>query len=58
VAEARLIRAGLNLIFAAAEIFDGEDRVSARCDGTCAIALGKPDAADVRDRLRSGGVAP
>ena len=44
VAEARLIRAGLNLIFAAAEIFDGEDRVSARCDGTCAIALGKPDA--------------
>jgi uncharacterized protein (TIGR00369 family) len=58
VAEARLIRAGLNLIFAAAEIFDGEDRVSARCDGTCAIALAKPDAADVRDRLRSGGVAP
>jgi uncharacterized protein (TIGR00369 family) len=58
VAEARLIRAGLNLIFAAAEIFDGEDRVSARCDGTCAIALGKPDASDVRDRLRSGGVAP
>lgn len=58
VAEARLIRAGLNLIFAAAEIFDGEDRVSARCDGTCAIALGKPDAADVQDRLRGGGVAP
>jgi uncharacterized protein (TIGR00369 family) len=58
VAEARLIRAGLNLIFAAAEIFDGEDRVSARCDGTCAIALGKPDAADVRERLRGGGVAP
>jgi uncharacterized protein (TIGR00369 family) len=58
VAEARLIRAGLNLIFAAAEIFDGEDRVSARCDGTCAIALGKPDAADVQERLRGGGVAP
>jgi uncharacterized protein (TIGR00369 family) len=58
VAEARLIRAGLNLIFAAAEIFDGEDRISARCDGTCAIALGKPDAADVRERLRGGGVAP
>ena len=58
VAEARLIRAGMNLIFAAAEIVDGEDRVSARCDGTCAVALGKPDAADVQERLRGGGVAP
>ncbi len=58
VAEARLIRAGLNLIFAAAEIFDGEERVSARCDGTCAIALGKPDAAGVSGRAPGGGVAP
>lgn len=41
VAEARLVRAGMNLIFAAAEIFDAEGRVTARCDGTCAIALGK-----------------
>ncbi len=38
VAEARLVRAGLNLVFAAAEIFDSEGRVTARCDGTCAVA--------------------
>jgi uncharacterized protein (TIGR00369 family) len=41
VGEARLVRAGLNLVFAAAEIFDAEGRVTARCDGTCAVALGK-----------------
>ena len=58
VAEARLIRSGLNLIFVAAEIFDAENRVTARCDGTCAIALGKPDASDVQERLRGGNLAP
>jgi uncharacterized protein (TIGR00369 family) len=45
-AEARLIRSGLNLIFASAEICDAEGKVTARCDGTCAIALGKSDAPD------------
>ncbi|HEY1249929.1 MAG TPA: PaaI family thioesterase [Thermoanaerobaculia bacterium] len=55
-AEARLIRSGMNLIFAAAEIFDGEGRVTARCDGTCAIALGKPDSVGLNERMREGGV--
>src|SRR5215475_534301 len=57
-AEARLVRAGLNLLFAAAEIFDGEGRVTARCDGTCAIALGKSDSQEIYERMRGGGVAP
>jgi uncharacterized protein (TIGR00369 family) len=39
--EARLLRAGTNLMFAAAEIFDGEGQVTARCDGTVAVARGK-----------------
>jgi uncharacterized protein (TIGR00369 family) len=41
VVEARLLRAGTNLTFAAAEIFDGGGQVTARCDGTVAVALGK-----------------
>ena len=57
-AEARLVRAGLNLVFVAAEIFDAESRVTARCDGTCAIALGKSDSQEIADRMRGGGVAP
>jgi len=57
-AEAWLIRAGMNLVFAAAEIGDGEGKVTARCDGTCAIALGKPEGGDIIERLREGGVAP
>lgn len=57
-AEARLLRAGMNLVFAAAEIFDEEGRVTARCDGTCAIALGKPDSQEIYERMRGGGVAP
>jgi uncharacterized protein (TIGR00369 family) len=43
VAEARLLRAGTNLTFAAAEIVDGKGQVTARCDGTVAVALGKYD---------------
>jgi acyl-coenzyme A thioesterase PaaI-like protein len=58
VAEARLIRSGLNLVFAAAEIFDGKGRATARCDGTCAVALGKPDSQEIYERMRGGGVAP
>lgn len=57
-AEARLVRAGLNLVFAAAEIFDAEGRVTARCDGTCAIASGKTDSHDIYERMRGGGVVP
>lgn len=55
-AEARLIRSGLNLIFAAAEIFDAEGKVTARCDGTCAIASGKPDVAGLSERMRGGAI--
>ncbi len=58
VAEARMIRAGMNLVFAAAEIFDEEGRVTARCDGTCAIAQGKADSQEFYERMRGGGVAP
>jgi len=58
VAEARLIRSGMNLIFAAAEIFDGEGKVTARCDGTCAIALGKSDSQEISERMRGGGITP
>ena len=58
VAEARLVRSGLNLVFASAEIFDGVGRVTARCDGTCAIALGKSDSQGIYERMRGGGVAP
>jgi uncharacterized protein (TIGR00369 family) len=39
--EARLLRAGTNLTFAAAEIFDGSGQVTARCDGTVAVAMGR-----------------
>ena len=35
--EGRLLRGGMNLIFAAAEIFDAAGEVTARCDGTCAV---------------------
>jgi uncharacterized protein (TIGR00369 family) len=58
VAEARLIRSGMNLIFAAAEVFDGESKVTARCDGTCAIALGKTDSQEIYERMRGGGITP
>ena len=57
-AEARLIRAGMNLIFAAAEVFDGEGKVTGRCDGTCAIALGKAEGYGIADRVRGGNVLP
>lgn len=43
VVEARLIRAGTNLTFAAAEIFDEAGQVTARCDGTVAVAQGRYD---------------
>ena len=58
VAEARLVRGGLNLVFAAAEITDGSGEVTARCDGTCAVALGKADAPGIWEKMRSGEIAP
>ena len=41
VVEARLLRAGTNLTFASAEIFNEAGQVTARCDGTVAVALGR-----------------
>lgn len=58
VAEGRLVRAGLNLVFASAEILDGSGEVSARCDGTCAVAHGKHDRQDLYERMRAGRIAP
>lgn len=58
VAEARLVRSGLNLIFAAAEITDGAGEVTARCDGTCAVAHGKTDSEQIYEQMRAGKVAP
>ena len=58
VAEGRLIRSGLNLIFAAAEISNGSGDVSARCEGTCAVAHGKHDSQDLYERMRAGKIAP
>ena len=58
MAEGRLIRSGLNLIFAAAEIVDGTGEVTARCDGTCAIAHGKVDSRELYERMRAGKIAP
>ena len=50
--EARLLRSGTNLTFAAAEIFDAEGRVTARCDGTVAVAHGKFESNDFYAQMR------
>jgi uncharacterized protein (TIGR00369 family) len=52
VVEARLLRAGTNLTFASAEIFDEDGQVTARCDGTVAVARGKSDDDDFAARMR------
>jgi len=54
--EARLIRGGMNLTFAAAEIFDGRGEVTARCDGTVAVAHGKFESNDFYAKMR--GIEP
>ncbi|HSS45345.1 MAG TPA: PaaI family thioesterase [Thermoanaerobaculia bacterium] len=54
VAEARVIKTGLNLVFAAAEILDGNGEVTARCDGTCAVALGSSGPSDFYAKMRGG----
>jgi acyl-coenzyme A thioesterase PaaI-like protein len=58
VAEAWLIRAGMSLIFAAAEIRGESGEVSARCDGTCAVAPAKMDNRELYERMRAGTIAP
>lgn len=50
--EGRLLRRGTNLIFAAAEIFDGWGEATARCDGTCAVARGKFEENEFYARMR------
>ncbi len=52
IVEARLLRAGINLTFAAAEAFDGSGEVTARCDGTVAVAHGKFESNDFYARMR------
>jgi uncharacterized protein (TIGR00369 family) len=52
--EARLLRAGTNLTFASAEIFDGNDQVTARCEGTVAVALGRYGTDDFFAGMRGG----
>jgi uncharacterized protein (TIGR00369 family) len=52
VVEARLLRAGTNLTFAAAEVFDGRGEVTARCDGTVAVAHGKFESNDFYAAMR------
>jgi acyl-coenzyme A thioesterase PaaI-like protein len=58
VAQAWLLRAGMNLVFAAAEIRGGSGDVTARCDGTCAVAQGKVDGNEIYERMRTGRIAP
>lgn len=52
VVEARLLRAGTNLTFAAAEVFDESGEVTARCDGTVAVARGKFESNDFYAAMR------
>jgi uncharacterized protein (TIGR00369 family) len=52
VVEARLLRAGTNLTFAAAEVFDERGEVTARCDGTVAVARGKFESNDFYAAMR------
>ena len=52
--EARLLRSGTNLTFAAAEIFDGDGQVTARCDGTVAVAHGRYGTDDFFAGMRGG----
>jgi acyl-coenzyme A thioesterase PaaI-like protein len=52
VVEARLLRAGTNLTFACAEALDERGEVTARCDGTVAVAHGKFESNDFYSRMR------
>jgi len=50
--EGRLLRTGMNLTFAAAEITDERGEVTARCDGTVAVAHGKFESNDFYASMR------
>lgn len=50
--EGRLLRGGTTLTFAAAEIFDAEGEVTARCDGTVSVAQGRYDTDDFYAKMR------
>ncbi|HKA36998.1 MAG TPA: PaaI family thioesterase [Thermoanaerobaculia bacterium] len=50
--EGRLLRAGTNLTFAAAEVLDENGEVTARCDGTVAVAHGKFESSDFYSAMR------
>lgn len=50
--EGRLLRGGTNLTFATAEIFDGGGEVTARCDGTVAVSLGRYSEDDFYSKMR------
>jgi len=52
VVEGRLLRAGTNLAFAAAEVFDERGEVTARCDGSVAVAHGKFESNDFYAAMR------
>ena len=52
VVEARLLRAGTNLTFAAAEVFDERGEVTARCDGSVTVARGKFESNDFYAAMR------
>lgn len=52
--EARLLRAGTNLTFAAAEIRDERGEVTARCDGTVAVARGGAEENAYSKKMRPG----
>ncbi len=52
VVEARLLRAGMNLTFAAAEVFDERGEVTARCEGTVAVAHGRFESNDFYAAMR------
>jgi acyl-coenzyme A thioesterase PaaI-like protein len=50
--EGRLLRAGLNLTFAAAELFDARGEATARCEGTVAVSHGRTENNDYYTRMR------
>ena len=50
--EGRLLRAGMNLTFAAAEITDERGELTARCEGTVAVSHGKFESNDFYAQMR------
>jgi acyl-coenzyme A thioesterase PaaI-like protein len=50
--EGRLLRAGVELTFAAAEIFDGRGELTAQCEGTVAVAHGRIEENEFSSRMR------